>query len=95
MQKHMMQKKLKYEVKLKGKLWANENKMSADDGKPNYKGQLCTVGDIESVTTGQGKEKRIEWSDIPQENKLSISAWDNNGTLNVSISQAVKDDMPF
>lgn len=95
MQKQMMQKKLKYEVKLKGKLWANEKKMSATDGKPNYKGQLCTVGDIEEVTTYQGEEKRIEWGDIPQENKLSISAWDNNGTLNVSISQAVKDDLPF
>tara|TARA_R100000654_G_scaffold10259_2_gene22957 strand:- start:1761 stop:2033 length:273 start_codon:yes stop_codon:yes gene_type:complete len=90
-----MQKQLKYETKLKGKLWKNENKMSADDGKPHYKGQLCTVGDIQKVTTGEGRDKKIDWSKIPQENKLSISAWDNVESLNVTISQAVKDDMPF
>ena len=41
-----------YEDKLTGKCWPNEDKSPSNSTQPDYKGQLCTVGDVEKVTSG-------------------------------------------
>ena len=88
--------KYQYEDKLTGKVWRNEDKAPGSTGQPDYKGQLCSVADVAKVTSGEGRDKRIDWAKIPGERKMSISIWDNDGTLNVKIAaRTVKEDLPF
>lgn len=88
-----------YEDKLTGKCWPNEDKSPSNSTQPDYKGQLCTVGDVEKVTSGSGRDKKIDWARIPGDRKMAISIWDNDGTLNVKIASKTlkesKDDLPF
>jgi hypothetical protein len=88
-------KKFKYEDVFSGKLWLNDNKSSQTD--PDFKGQLCTKADIDNVTTkGSDGKKNIDYSKIPSEKKLAISAWKNEGQngmeLNIKIAKKTPED---
>lgn len=86
--------KYKYTNELTGKSWRNENKASQTD--PDFKGLLCTVEDVAKVTSkGPDGKKKIEWDRIPGERKKSVSIWNNDGTLNVTIARREKKDELF
>lgn len=95
--------KYTYTDELTGKTWKNENRSSQSD--PDFKGLLCTVEDVSKVTTGSGRDKKIEWDRIPGERKKAISIWNNDGVLNIKIARRDKkeelfqskkdDDFPF
>ena len=94
-----MSNEYNYEDALQGKLWRNAEKQSGSNA-PDYKGALCTVQDIQSVTSGSGRDKKIDWKSIPGEKKLSISAWNNDGELNIKVAkrklkQQGGSDLPF
>ncbi len=94
----MAENKVKYNYtdELTGKVWKNEDKGSSSD--PDFKGLLCDVGDVKRVTTGEGRDKKIDWARIPGERKKAISIWNNDGVLNVKIAKRDKaddGDFPF
>ena len=87
-----MEENVKYDYtdELTGKLWKNENKSSASD--PDFKGTLCSVEDVARVTTGTGRDKKIDWAKIPGDRKKACSGWVNDGTINIKIAKRTRQD---